>query len=73
MFELSRRKPLIPRRVALWAALLGAFGLGLATGKLLAGAKPYDWSLEIMNLVIGLVWTIVFAVAAAKRDPAANN
>jgi hypothetical protein len=47
MFEILRlQKPLISRGAAVLGALIGGFGLGPASGKLLAGAKPVDWTLE---------------------------
>jgi len=75
MFELLEKqmsKPM-PRRVAVLGTVIGAFGLGLASGKLLAGAKPFDWTLEIMNVFFALAWTIWCAVVAARRDTAAGN
>ena len=74
MFDLlSSAKPLMPRRVAVWGVLLGAFGLGLAAGKLLAGAKPFDWTLDIMNLVLVLGWTVWCTVAALRDDTSTRN
>jgi hypothetical protein len=70
---LGSTKPLMPRRVAVWGALLGAFGLGLAAGKLLAGAKPFDWTLDIMNLALVLGWTVWCTVAALRDDTTTGN
>jgi len=39
-------KPYMSRRLAVWGVLLGAFAMGLGVGKLLAGAKPFDWTLR---------------------------
>ena len=66
-------KPYMSRRVAVWGLLVGAFAMGLGAGKLLAGAKPFDWTLEIMTLVFLLGWTIWCAFAAARRDDAASD
>jgi len=74
MFELlSARKTPISRRVAIWGALLGAFGLGLMSGELLTGARPFDWTLEIMELVLDVSLTIWFAVVATRRDTAISD
>lgn len=70
MFELLERpkaKP-IPRQLAVSGAMIGSFGLGLATGKLVMGARPVvDWAMTIGNLILMLFWTSWFAVAAARR------
>jgi hypothetical protein len=49
--------------------MLGAFTLGLATGKLLMGAKPeVDWFMTISQLVFVTFYTAVCAFYAFKRD-----
>jgi len=74
MFEvLGSIGPQLSRRLALWAALLGAFALGVGTGRLLAGARPFDWTLEIMELAFDLGLTIWFAVIASRRDKATSE
>jgi hypothetical protein len=68
MFEgLERKRATIPRRVAVWAAVIGAFGAGLGAGKLLAGARPFDWTLEILDFAFIIGFTVWFAVAATRN------
>jgi hypothetical protein len=62
-----------PAGLLFGGALLGAFALELATCKLLAGARPFEWTLEIVDLVFVLGWAIWFAVVAVRRDTAASN
>ena len=73
MFDLVGERKLPSRRVAVWGALTGAFGLGLVTGKVLAGARPFDWPLEIVNLSFVLGWTIWLAIVAARHAPPASK
>jgi len=61
----------MPRWLAVSGAMLGMFSLGLATGKLLMGAKPViDWFTTIGNLVMTAGYTIVCAVYVFKREAA---
>jgi hypothetical protein len=70
---LDARKTVISRRVAVCGALVGALALGLMSGELLAGARPFDWTLEIMELIFDLGLTIWFAIVAARRDTGPSN
>jgi hypothetical protein len=73
MFEpLGTKKP-PSHRFALWGAILGGFALGLGTGKLLAGARPWDWVSTIFMLVSALFWTIWCAVIATRSETGAKN
>ncbi len=59
----------MPRRLSVGGATLRMLCLGLGTGKLLMGAKPViDWFATIGNLVMIVVYTVVCAVYAFKRD-----
>lgn len=77
MFELlnQREKKLaMPRAFSVSGAVIGAFGLGVATGKLLMGAKPtIDWTLTGIQLASMLFWTILCSVMAVRRDSSAGN
>lgn len=54
--------------------MLGAFSLGLATGKLLMGAKPViDWFTTISQLAFLTIYTAACAFYAFKRDAAAKH
>lgn len=65
--QLQRTRVAISQRVAVLTTVLGAFGLGLATGKLLAGWRPFDWTLEILDMAFMLGITIWFASAAMRN------
>jgi len=76
MFETLEkpRKRTLPRWLAVTGAMLGMFCLGLATGKLLMGAKPViDWFTTIGNLIMIAVYTFVCAVYAFKPDAATHR
>ncbi len=69
MFErIESKKGVISRRVAVWGAVLGAFVVGLGTGKLLAGARPFDWTLEILELAFVLGFTVWCVIAALRNS-----
>ena len=71
MFELleKTRRAAPPRSLSVAGAMLGAFTLGLETGKLLMGAKPeVDWFMTISQLVFVTFYTAVCAFYAFKRD-----
>lgn len=70
MFEEVEKSIAVPQWVAVPSAVLGGFGLGLWVGKLIAGGKPFDWTLDIVNAVFLVGWTIWFgskAVANRRR------
>jgi hypothetical protein len=78
MFELLEEtrgasKPPMSRRVAVLGVLIGGFWMGLVSGKLLAGAKPFDWTLQIMDLIFAISLTTWCVVVVARRDTADNN
>ena len=68
MFDLieSRRQPQYSARKAFWTAILAAFALGLGIGKLMAGAKPVDWFLGIVILLVVAFQAIVWSVRAHR-------
>lgn len=69
MFEQLERKRIQPRsRLALWAAVLGAFGVGFNVRGFAAGAKSWDgsWTLAIVELVIEAGMVVWLAVAATS-------
>jgi hypothetical protein len=76
MFELLEKTQRVapPRSLSIAGAMLGAFSLGLATGKLLMGAKPViDWFTTISQLAFLTIYTAACAFYAFKRDAAAKH
>ena len=76
MFEAleKTRRAAASRSLTVAGAMMGAFVLGLETGKLRMGAKPViDWFTTISQLVMIAFYTAVCAFYAFRRDVAAKQ
>ena len=67
MFEQLHKPLAVPRWISVCGAVLGAFSLGIFAGKLLAGARPVDWTLDILNTLFILGVTVFCILKAARR------
>jgi hypothetical protein len=68
MFEQLHKPLVIPRWAAFCVIVGGAFSLGIFAGKLLAGARPFDWTSDILNTLFTLGITIWCTLRAIKSD-----
>jgi hypothetical protein len=70
VFEQLQQKTWFPSPVAGFVgAVLGAFGLGIGVGKVLAGVKSWDWTLTVLDFVLLAFYTCWFAIAVVRMLP----
>lgn len=68
MFEqIEPKRRWLPRQLAVWLVALFAFSLGLSVGKLVAGQKPYDWTITVGNMAVAFIWLVWAALSATRK------
>jgi len=66
MFEIIGKKQKLHLHLhpalALTGIVISSFGLGLITGKLLTGARPFDWTMTVMEMMFDVFFAVFCAV-----------
>ncbi len=74
MFEQQQQKTWFPSPMAGFVgAVLGAFALGVGVGKLIAGVKPWDWTLTVLDFILLAFYTCWFAIAVIRTLPKSKS